>query len=178
MINLNMKIIFILFFYMIFIFFSYAQDTISIKIKDIKTEEYKIKSTKVNFPSIIKYRKINTLFNTPLNGCYKVKIGIRKYYIAYFKDGNFDISGGRNIIKYYVGKRIKKIHISSGNYYLLLSKQYFTKDSIITLPIIEILMNEEKCVGTITIGRESVKENINTLLSGAKDNDVEAYISL
>ena len=144
MINLNMKIIFILFFYMIFIFFSYAQDTISIKIKDIKTEEYKIKSTKVNFPSIIKYKKINTLFNTPLNGCYK---------------------------------RIKKIHISSGNYYLLLSKQYFTKDSI-TLPIIEILMNEEKCVGTITIGRESVKENINTLLSGAKDNDVEAYISL
>ena len=177
MINLNMKIILILFFYMIFIFFSYAQDTISIKIKDIKTEEYKIKSTKVNFPSIIKYKKINTLFNTPLNGCYKVKTGIRKYYIAYFKDGNFDISGGRNIIKYYVGKRIKKIHISSGNYYLLLSKQYFTKDSI-TLPIIEILMNEEKCVGTITIGRESVKENINTLLSGAKDNDVEAYISL
>ena len=46
------------------------------------------------------------------------------------------------------------------------------------MPIIEILMNEEKCVGTITIGRESVKENINTLLSGAKDNDVEAYISL
>ena len=108
MINLNMKIIFILFFYMIFIFFSYAQDTISIKIKDIKTEEYKIKSTNVNFPSIIKYKKINTLFNTPLNGCYKVKTGIRKYYIAYFKDGNFDISGGRNIIKYYVGKRIKK----------------------------------------------------------------------